>query len=128
MINSQYSLHLFTGLTARDFRGIHGIQEVECWGEYLNSDFRLISLQLYKLPESTVLASMNLLTNNCMTYGDFASCKISPSDPHSSRLRILVHDLEEGDDREYGCTANTVNPQGNSIYKNWKILLKVESE
>ena len=101
---------------------------MECWGEYLNSDVKLISLQLFKLPESVVLASVNLLTNNCMTYGEFASCKVNPSNAHDSRLRILVHDLEEGEIREYGCTANTVNPQGNSVYKNWKILLRRDSE
>ena len=111
-------------MTARYFRGIHSIQEVECWGVDLNTDVKLISLQLFELPQSSVLASLNVITKNCMTYGEFSSCVIHPSDSHQSRLRVLVHDLEEGGSREYGCTANTVDPQGNAIFKNWKILLR----
>lgn len=121
-------LGFFTGMTSRDFRGIHSIQEVECWGADLDTDVKLISLQLFELPQSNVLASLNVFTNNCMTYGEFSSCVIHPSESHRSRLRILVHDLEEGESREYGCTANTVNPQGNAIFKNWTILLKRNSK
>ena len=113
----------FTGMTSRDFRGIHSLQEVECFGDNLNSEVKLISLKMYKLPESTVVASLNVYTNNCMTYGDYASCVIHLASVHQSRLRLLVHDLEEGESREYGCTANTINPQGDSIFRNWKILL-----
>ena len=119
---------LFPGMTSRDFRGIHSIQEVECWGADLNTDVKLISLQLFELPQSNVLASLNVFTNNCMTYGEFSSCVIHPSESHRSRLRVLVHDLEEGESREYGCTSNTINPQGNSIYKNSKILLRRNSK
>ena len=111
-------------MLARDFRGIPSIQEVECWGGHLNSDVKLISLQLFKLPESTVIASLNAISNNCMTFSEFSSCRMHPTDTHKSRLRILVHDLEEGERREYGCTANTVNPLGNVIFRNWKIVIK----
>lgn len=124
----QGALGLFTGMTSHHFREIHSLQEVECSGDYLNSEVKLISLQLFKLPQTTVLASLNVYTNNCMTYGDYASCVIHPTSVHESRLRILVHDLEEGESREYGCTANTINPQGNSIFKNWKIILKRTSK
>lgn len=115
-------------MLARDFRGIPSIQEVECWGGNLGSDVKLISLQLFKLPESSVLASLNAISNNCMTFGEFSSCRIHPADTHKSRLRILVHDLEEGENREYGCTANTVNPLGNAVFRNWKLTVKRSSE
>ena len=113
----------FPGMTSRDFRGISSIQEVECWGGNINSDVKLMSLQMYKLPESTVLASLNVYTNNCMTFGDYSSCVIHPSDKHRSRIRILVHDLEEGESREYGCSANTLNSLGNSVIRNWKLRI-----
>ena len=115
-------------MTSRDFRGIPSIQEVECSGGSLNSDVKLISLQMFKLPETTVLASLNVYTNNCMAFSEFSSCMIRPAEIHKSHLRILVHDLEEGEIREYGCTANTINPLGNSLYKNWKIVLKRNSK
>lgn len=115
-------------MTSRDFRGISSIQEVECSGGYLNSDVKLISLQLFELPDSTVLASLNVYTNNCMTFSDYSSCTIHPADTHKSKLRILVHDLEEGESREYGCTANTVNPLGNVIFRNWKLLVRRHSK
>ena len=115
-------------MTSRDFRGIPSIQEVECWGGNLNSEVKLISLQLFKLPESTVLASLNVITNSCLTFSEFSSCRIHSTNTHRSLLRMLVHDLEEGDSREYGCTANTVNQLGNSIYENWKLILRRNSK
>ena len=117
-----------SGMTSRDFRGISSIQEVECSGGSLNSDVKLISLQLFELPDSTVLASLNVYTNNCMTFSDYSSCTVHPADTHKSKLRILVHDLEEGESREYGCTANTVNPLGNVIFRNWKLLVRRHSK
>ena len=115
-------------MTSRYFRGIPSIQEVECWGTDLSTDVKLISLKLVRLPESTVLASLNVITSNCMTYGEFSSCFVHPSETHKSKVRVLVHDLEEGEDREYGCTANTVNPQGDPVLKNWKILVRRKSK
>ena len=111
-------------MTSRDFRGIPSIQEVECRGGPLNPDVKLISLQLLKVPDATVLASLNVYTNNCMTYGDFSSCSIHPTDTHKSYVRILVHDLQEGEGRMYGCTANTVNPKGDVSFINWKRLVE----
>lgn len=110
-------------MVSRDFQDIASIQEVECSGGGLDSDVKLISLQMVKLPQTEVLASLNVYTDNCMTFNEFSSCKIHPANVHKSYLRILVHDLEEWERREYGCTANTINPLGNSIYKNWKTLL-----
>lgn len=115
-------------MTSRDFRGIPSIQEVECWGGHLNPEVKLISLQLFKLPESTVLASLNVITDNCLTFIEYSSCTIHPANTHRSTLRMLVHDLAEGDSREYGCTANTVNQLGNSIYEHWKLALRRNSE
>jgi len=121
-------LGFITGMTSRDFRGIPSIQEVDCWGGSLNSEVKLISLQIFRLPESAVLASLNVYTNSCMTYGDFSSCVIDQQQVHRSRVRVLVHDLEEGEQREYGCTATTVTAQGNAVVSNWKIIVNRISE
>ena len=121
-------MDFITGMTSHDFRGIPSIQEVDCWGGSLNADVKLISLQIFKLPESVVLASLNVYTNNCMTYGDYSSCVIDQNDVHKSHVRVLVHDLKEGERREYGCTATTVTAQGNAVVTNWKMVLNRTSE
>ena len=118
----------FTGMGSRDFRGIPSIQEVECWGGNLDSDVKLMSLHMYKLPDSTVLASLNVYTSSCMTFGDYASCVIHPTDTHKSKIRVLVHDLDAGNSREYGCTANTLNSMGNPMVSTWKLLVKKNSK
>jgi hypothetical protein len=117
-----------SGMTARVFRGLPSIQEVECWGGKLSSDVKLISLQLVQLPESTVLASLNVISNYCMTFSEYSSCAIYEVETHKSTLRVLVHDLDEGESREYGCVVNTVNPLGNPVLKNWKLAVTAISK
>jgi hypothetical protein len=110
-------------MTSRNFRGFHSIQEVECSGVTLDPTVKLISLKLVKLPESDVLGSLNVIGNTCLTYGDYSSCIVYPDESHRSKLRVLVHDLSEGESREFGCTANTVNTAGDVIFENWKLLV-----
>lgn len=118
----------FAGMTTRHFRGFPSIQEVECWGGNLDSDLKLMSLQMYKFSDSAVLASLNLYTKNCMTYGDFSSCVINPVDAHKSRLRLLVHDLREGESRKYKCTVVGVKPSGITKTSTWSITVTNHSE
>ena len=115
-------------MTARHFRGIPSIQEVECWGGHVDSDAKLISLQMFRNSESSVLASLNLYTNNCMTHGEFSSCFIDSQDVHNSRLRLLVHDLAEGESREFRCTALAMTPAGSSKAESWTFVVTRESE
>lgn len=119
---------IFPGMTARLFRGIPSIQEVECWGGKLDSDAKLLSLQIYRNFESSVLASLNLYTNNCMTYGDLSSCSIDKTDPHRSKLMVLVHDLAEGEETRFGCKAISMKPSGNTKTSTWTILVKRNSK
>ena len=113
----------FAGMTVRHFRGFSSIQEVECWGGNLDSDLKLMSLQMYKFSDSAVLASLNLYTKSCMTYSDFSSCVINPMDAHKSRLRLLVHDLLEGESRKYRCTVVGVKPTGITKTSTWSITV-----
>ena len=115
-------------MTSRDFKGIHSLQEVECSGEALRPEVKLLSLQLHRLSDNTALAFLNTYTNNCMTFGDFSSCFIDPNDAHNSRLRVLVYDLHEGESRDYGCTVNTMDPYGNTKMSNWKITVRRKRE
>ena len=115
-------------MTSRDFKGIHSLQEVECSGEALRPEVKLLSLQLHRLSDNTALAFLNTYTNNCMTFGDFSSCFIDHKSAHQSRLRILVVDLDEGESREYGCTVNTMDSYGNPKTSKWKLALTRESK
>ena len=109
------------GLTSRDFKGIASLQEVECTGRSLKPEVKLLALQMFKFPENMPLASLNIFSNTCVTLGDFASCEISNVDTHRSKLRILVFDLEEGESRQFKCTANTLNSFGTSKTFSWQI-------
>ena len=113
---------------SRDFKGFPSLKEVECWGGSLEPEVKLLSLQLYSLPERTVLASLNVLTKNCVTFGEYSSCVINSDDTHKSRLRILVYDLVEGEGKEFGCTANSLKSLGNTKTLNWSIRVTRKSE
>ena len=114
----------FAGLTSRDFRGFPSLQEVECGGGTLNTDVKLMSLHIYTLPDSAALASLNVYTNSCITFGEYSSCRIHPTDTQKSKVRILVHDLEEGSGRQYGCTANALNALGHPVVFTWKLFVR----
>lgn len=119
---------LFTGLFSRDFKGIPSIQEVECWGEGLKPEVKLLSLKLYTIEDSKVQASLNVFANNCLTYTDYSSCFVNTIDTHKSRLRVLVYDLEEGESREYGCRALSLQNTGDESEQTWSILVTRKSE
>ena len=90
----------------------------------MKPEVKLLSLQMYKLPGNIPLASLNVISNTCVTLGDFASCEINNVDTHGSKLRILVFDLEEGESRNFECTANTLNSFGSSKTFSWQILIR----
>ena len=116
-------------MTSRDFRDFPTIKEVECNGESLSADVKLMSLRLYRADteyssqEPKVLATLNVFENSCMTFTEYSSCQINTADTHRSRLRILVHDLIGGESREYGCTANTMASLGVTGSESWEIIV-----
>lgn len=110
---------LFSGMTARTFKKISSIQEVGCWGEPLDSNTDLLSLRLFKVLDNTVLAYLNPLKNECKTFEEFTSCFIDSANTRSSRLSILVPDLEENESRQYGCTATSVGSLGHTYTVDW---------
>lgn len=113
-------------MVSRDFRGFPNLQEVECFGDNVDSELSLTSLKLVKLPEKEILAVLRTDTETCLTFTDYTSCGIDTESTHKSRLRVLVHDLREGEGREYGCTATTINAMGDAVYKTWKIIVTVK--
>lgn len=127
---ARLTFYKFSGMRSHDFREFPSIKEVECDGKSLKSEVKLLSLRLFRVnPESAVeeseaLASLNVFEKTCMTFSEYSSCIINTQDTHSSRLRILVHDLREGETREYGCTANTMTSFGISDSESWEILVQ----
>ncbi|KAK7488916.1 hypothetical protein BaRGS_00019873 [Batillaria attramentaria] len=111
-------------MTARDFRGFSSLQEVECSGANLSSEVKLLSLRIFQNSEDSVLAFMNLWTNECTTHVNYSSCKIDSSDTRKSRLRILVSDLEEGESRSYGCKASIFHSAGDTSSMTWTLNVK----
>ena len=119
---------LLSGMTSRDFKGIPSLQEVECLGGSLKPELKLLSLKIYTVTDSAVLASLNVLTRACLTYADFSSCYVNTSDTHKSRLRVLVPDLREGESREYGCKVNALTSEGDTKVSTWSIFVTRRSE
>ena len=115
-------------MTSKDFKGIPSIQEVEFRGTGLRPEVKLLSLKLYRMSDSFVLASLNVLANTCLTYSDFSSCHLSTADTHQSLLRVLVHDLEEGESRRYGCKVTVVQSEGDASELKWSIVVMRRSE
>lgn len=117
-----------SGMTSRDFKGFPSLQEVECTGQGLKSDVKLIALLMYSLPNNDVMASMNVISKDCVTFGKFSSCEVNVTHPHRSKLRLLVADLEEGERREYKCTANTYDSLGLTKVFSWTSVVQRVSE
>ena len=87
-----------------------------------------MSLKLYTVHDGKVQASLNVFANNCLTYADYSSCSVDTRDTHKSRLRLLVHDLEEGESREYGCRALALRNTGDESELTWSILVTRKRE
>ena len=121
-------LALFSGLYSRDFKDIPSLKEVECTGETLKPEVKLISLQMHRLSDNAAVASLNVMMNSCMTLGDFSSCVIDPAHTHRSRLKVLVDDLLEGESRRYACTVISVQSFGNTNTDKWTISVHRKSK
>ena len=113
-----------SGMTSRLFRGFPSLQEVECTGTSLRPEVKLIALQMYRLPDNRLLASMNVISNECVTWGDYSLCRVNKTDTHKSKVKLLVADLNDGESREYKCTANTYDSYGFSKVFTWTIMVK----
>jgi hypothetical protein len=94
---------------------------VECTGRSLKPEVKLLALQMFRLPENTPIASLNVFSNTCVTLGDYSSCRINGTDTHGSQLRVLVFDLNEGESRRFKCVANALNAFGSPESFSWNI-------
>ena len=96
---------------------------MECWGNGLKPEVKLLSLRLYRSSDKMVLGSVNVIANNCLTYTDYSSCAVNTADTHKSRLRVLVYDLEEGESRKYECTATVLRSEGKADEIVWSTFV-----
>ena len=121
--NKRKIFYLATGMAFRDFRGFPSIQEVECKGDKVEPEVKLISLMMYTVPSNMVIASLNVVANNCLTHSEYASCVLDPLDSRRSRLKVLEHGLEAGERKVFGCEVNTVNARGKTNTTTWSLLV-----
>lgn len=121
------SKHL-SGLTVRAFKGFHSLQEVECTGGFLKPEVKLLSITMTTVSNNIELATLNVITNSCLTHSDFSSCFIDLRDRNKSKLRVLVSDLDEGESREFECRANTINARGQTNASTWSIRVTRKRE
>ena len=115
-------------MTSRIFKGIPSLQEVECSGAELEPEVKLLSLQMHRFPGNKALASLNVISNTCVTLGDYSSCSIDSSDSRRSKLKLLVFDLVEEESRVYTCDVHTIDSFGIPKSSQWKITMKRHSK
>ena len=115
-------------MKVQTFRGFPSLQEVECWAGHLEAEVKLLSLKLYNVADDTLLAYLNTLTNECMTFLEYSSCDIDTSDTRQSRLRVLVADLKEGESRTYGCKTSSFRSTEEAKTSTWSIVVRRNSE
>lgn len=87
-----------------------------------------MSLTLYRMSDSTVLAHLNHFKKNCISLSDYSSCALDSASTRNSLLRILVSDLEEEEERMYGCNATILKSLGKTSIASWSVLVKRESK
>lgn len=127
-LRSQSYIRSFPGMVVRDFRGIPSIKEVECWGGDLDAEVKLLSLTMFRNSDNSVLAYVNPLTGECITFGEFSSCMIDKLDARKSKLRILVYDLVAGESVQYGCNATSFKSVAHTTIVTWSVSIITESE
>ena len=120
--------HVVAGMSASNFKDIPQLQEVECWPGNLEADMKLLSLSLYRVRDESVLALLNVLTNSCLTHGEFSSCTLDTSEPRKSKVRVLVADLEEGESRTFGCDVKAFTSRGESTKTSTSLVVTRHSE
>ncbi|XP_070184571.1 uncharacterized protein, partial [Littorina saxatilis] len=113
-----YSLN---GMSVRQFEDLPNVVEVECSGRTLGPQVTLFSLTLYAIEEDLVLASVTLYQREeCGTSSSFSACFIDDADPFNTRLKTLVVDLDEGEERRFGCNVS-MTTAGRPAIVHWAI-------
>lgn len=115
-------------MTAREFKGISSIQEVECWAGNLEAEVDVLSLTLFDGANNSVLAYVNPLKNLCLTAFAFSSCLIDSGNTRNSRVMTLVPDLKEGEIRRYGCNITSFRAKEHTQMQSWSLVVQGKSK
>lgn len=123
----QKSLCPISGMSVKDFRGFPSIQEVTCWGGFMEAEVKVLSLKLFRVSDSAVMAYVNHLGNECQSFVDYTSCIVDPVDTRKTKLRVLVADLAEEEKREYGCIVTRLKSLDTEKLT-WTVTVEGKSE
>lgn len=93
----------------------------------MQPEVKLLSLTMTDA-DDTVLATLNVITNSCLTSNGYSSCHIDLNTSHRSTLKVLVSNLEDGESRKYGCQANTIDTRGATDATTWYTIVTRKCE
>ncbi|KAL8615876.1 hypothetical protein ACOMHN_058943 [Nucella lapillus] len=110
-------------MAVKDFQNFPSLQEVECSGRNLLPEVDFLSFVLYKVSDSSVLATLKTLKNECTTLKDYSSCTIHLGDSRLSVVRSLVTDLREGETTLIGCNVTSVLKNGHPRVFTWTVFV-----
>lgn len=120
--------YVVPGMSSGNFKDLPEIQEVECWPGIKETDMKLLSVSLYRVPGNSALVLLNVLTNSCLTHGEYSSCIIDTSDSRNSKVRVLVSDLEEGESRTFGCDVKAFTSRGETTKSTTSLVVTRHSK
>lgn len=101
------------------FQESPGIQELVCSGEVLNADATVVSMVLFTEFDDDIIATVNIVKEECTTSNVFSSCVISNPETRRSKLRTLIMDLFDDDSRKYGCEISSIKSGERSKSDKW---------
>nr|KAG5702000.1 hypothetical protein BaRGS_015735 [Batillaria attramentaria] len=110
-------------MSTRTFRGLPHILELQCTGQPLDSDTDLFSMTLYTLGNTSVVASVNLKTGECLTSSTFSSCVINERDSRKTQLKTLVIGLKQEERRGYGCNLTSLKSGAFGNIISWSFVV-----
>ena len=118
------SRSLLSGLSSTRFHGIDSIQRVQCSGDTLPADSKILFAVLYQVSDGKILGKMSMTEKQCYTSEEFVSCDISEGETKESKMRILVADLGEGQSREFGCNVTALMAGFRTRFFSWSLVVR----
>lgn len=116
-----------SGLSSSLFLGFQDITEIECSGRVLPPGSDVFTVILYEVINDKSVALMNLRTHECTTSSTFASCYVDVKDSRNSKLRTLVLDLGQDEERVYGCNMSVLEA-GRIKMLSWSLRVHLNSK
>ena len=132
-------------MTTTAFEGVPSILTLSCSGRVLPPDTKLMALVLFTVNrhdvhhshrnedndndnDNNIVASMDLIDEECYTSDSFSSCDIKKRDSKRSSVNTLVLGLREEETRRFGCEVSSRRTGGRTQVYSWYLDVRRNRE